>query len=109
VDDLATALTKVQGFTATTPVAVTVDGYSGKQLTLTAPASFADCTLTQDGYGLMQLPGGKVIASIPGQQTTLQILDVGGKRLVISTDTTPTTPGTFTTDTRTILDSMNFQ
>ena len=109
VDDLATALTHLPGFTATTPTPVTVDGYSGKQLTLTAPASFAGCVLTQDGYRLMQLPGGAIFSSQPGQQTTLQILDVRGKRLVITSETTPSTPGNFTSDIRTILDSINFQ
>lgn len=109
VDDLATAFTQLPGFTATAPTAITVDGYSGKQVTLTAPATFDGCVLTQDGYRLMDLSGGAVFASVPGQQTTLQILDVGGKRLVISSDTTPTTPGNYTTDVRTILDSINFQ
>lgn len=109
VDDLATAFTHLPGFTATTPAAVTVDGYSGKQLTLTAPASFAGCTLTQDGYRLMQLPGGAIFASQPGQQTNLHILDVGGKRLVISSDTTATTPGNYVNDVETILASINFQ
>ena len=35
VDDLVTALSHLPGFTASTPTPVTVDGYSGKQLTLT--------------------------------------------------------------------------
>ena len=40
VDDLATALASLPGLDATTPTDVTVGGYQGKQLTLTAPASF---------------------------------------------------------------------
>ena len=32
-----------------------------------------------------------------------------GKRLVISSDIGPTTPGNYTTDVGTILDSINFQ
>ncbi len=57
----------------------------------------------------MQMPGGAVFAYVPGQQTDLRILDVGGKRLVITTDTAPTTPGSFKTDVQTILDSIRFQ
>jgi len=109
VDDLVTALTKLPGFTASTPTPVTIDGYAGKQLTLSAPVSFADCTLTEDGYLLMKLPGGATFSSAPGQETTLRILDVNGRRLVISSDVTGTTPGNYKTDVETIIDSMTLQ
>ena len=37
VDDLATVWATLPGFTATTPVDITVDGYAGKQVDYTVP------------------------------------------------------------------------
>ena len=42
-------------------------------------------------------------------ETTLRILDVNGRRLVISSDVTGTTPGNYKTDVETIIDSMTLQ
>ena len=49
VDDLATALASLPNIHVTTPTDITIDGFHGKQLTLTAPASLAGCTLSPDG------------------------------------------------------------
>ena len=38
VDDLVAAISTLDGFEASAPLDVTVDGYHGKQLTLAAPA-----------------------------------------------------------------------
>jgi hypothetical protein len=89
VDDLAAALARLPGFTTTTPTAITIDGYSGKKVTLTAPASFSSCALTQDGYRLWRLPLGGIFSFNPGQSSDFRILDVNGQRLVISSDTYP--------------------
>jgi hypothetical protein len=109
VDDLAAALASLSGFDATTPTEVTVDGYSGKQLTLTAPASFDACTLGPDGYRLWQLPLGAIQSFNPGQRTTLRIVDVNGKRLVVSSDTYPTTNAQELAEVQGILDSVRIE
>jgi hypothetical protein len=83
VDDLATALAGLPGTQATTPVDVTISGYSGKQLTLTAPSSFAGCSLTNGSFRVWQLPLGATKDMRPGETSTISIVDVAGQRLVI--------------------------
>ena len=86
VDDLANALAKLPSLTATKPTAVTVGGYQGKQLTLTAPASFSGCTLSSDGaYRVWELPLGATNDMRPKERDQVWILNVGGQRLVIDT------------------------
>jgi type IV secretory pathway protease TraF len=108
VDDLATALTRMPGVTATRPTDVTLSGYAGKQLTVTAPTSFAGCSLSPDGYVLWQGPlGGNYIVEA-GDVSRLWILDVDGNRLVIDI-LTPDTPGQTAqerADAQAILDSI---
>jgi hypothetical protein len=78
VDDLVTALSKMDGFTASAVTRITVDGYPGKQFTLTAPDSDTACpslqtwktTTRQNGVG-------------PGEVNEVRILDVDGVRLLI--------------------------
>ena len=87
VDALATALARLPGLTATTPTAVTLGGYQGKQLTLTAPASATGCT---DGdYSVWQLPLGAINALTPGELDRVWVLDVAGQRLVVDAAETP--------------------
>jgi hypothetical protein len=90
VGDLATALVSLKGLDATTATDVTLSGYQGKQLTLTAPASFAGCTLTPDGnFRVWELPLGATNDLTPGERDRVWILDVGGTRLVIDAPETP--------------------
>jgi hypothetical protein len=77
VDDLVTAISNLKDFSASTPRDITVDGYRGKEFTVTAPAGSA-CELrtwaTADrtnGVGL-------------GERNVIQILDVDGVRVLIS-------------------------
>jgi len=106
VDAFAAALARLPGFVATTPTEAAIDGYSGKQLTLTAPASFAACTLSSDGYRLWQLPLGGIFAFTPGQRMTLRIVDVDGKRLVVSSATYPATNAQDLAEVQEILNSI---
>jgi hypothetical protein len=90
VDDLATALAHLPGVTATTPTAVALGGYPGKQLTLTAPASFSACTLTPDGaFRIWELPLGATNDMVAGEVDRVWILDVDGQRLVIDAPQLP--------------------
>jgi hypothetical protein len=109
VDDLATALSKLPGFTATTPTEVTIDGFSGKQLTLTAPADFSSCSLTPDGYRLWVLPLGGVQSFNENQSTTIRIVDVNGTRLIVSSDSWPTSDSVARAETQALVDSIQFQ
>ncbi len=84
VDDLATAFTAMPGLGATTPTDVTLGGYAGKQLTITAPADLEGCTLSPEGYALWELPqGGPLYTMNPAQGDRVWILDVEGQRIVI--------------------------
>jgi hypothetical protein len=109
VDDLVTALAGLPGFDATTPTDVTVDGYAGKQLTLTAPASFDACTLSPDGYRLWRLPLGGIWSFSPDQHEALRIVEVQGRRLVISADTWPSTNAQELAEVQAIMDSVRIQ
>jgi hypothetical protein len=75
VDDLVTALSALEGFDVSPVTNVTIDGYRGKQLTLTSPASGCDMrtwatSFRQNGVGL-------------GEANHVRILDVDGVRLLI--------------------------
>jgi hypothetical protein len=83
VDDLATALANMPGIEVTDLADVTVDGYSGTQLTISAPDSFAGCNLPPEGYVVWQLPLGWTHIMTPGERDRVWILDVDGERLVI--------------------------
>ena len=107
VDDLATALASMRGLDVTTPTDVTVAGFHGKQLTLTAPASFAGCTLTPDGnFRVWKLPLGATNDMTPGERDRVWILDVGGQRLVIDALETPDQTAEGKTEVQGILDSI---
>jgi len=109
VDDLASALASLPGLDVTTPTEVTVDGYRGKQLTLTAPDNFDGCTLSREGYRIWQLPLGAIFSFTPGQRMALWILDVNGERLVVSSETFPVTTAQELAEAQAILDSMRIE
>ena len=106
VNDLATALASLPGFEATTPTDVTIDGYAGKQLDLTAPASFDGCTMSPEGYLLWELPLGATQTFLPGQRDRIWIVDVAGQRLVIDVLEVPGRTPQDDADIQAILDSI---
>ena len=84
VDDLATALAGLPRLDVAAPTDITIDGYRGKQLTLTAPSDMTGCTLSPDGNLLTwELPLGARVGMTPGEVDRVWILDVDGQRLVI--------------------------
>ena len=90
VDDLATALAGLPGLDVTAPTDITIDGYRGKQLTLTAPSDMTGCTLSGEGNLLTwELPLGARIGMTPGEVDRVWILDVDGQRLVIDAPDKP--------------------
>ena len=109
VDDLASALASLPGFDVTNPTEVTVDGYRGKQLTLTAPDNFDGCTLSREGYRLWQLPLGAIFSLTPGERMALWIVDVNGQRLVVSSETFPATTAQQQAEAQEVLDSIHIE
>jgi hypothetical protein len=107
VDDLATALATLPGLTASTPTVVTVAGYQGKQLVLTAPASFTGCTLSPDGaFRIWKLPLGATNDLTPAEQDEIWILNIGGQRLVIDSPRVPGETAQETAEVQAVLDSV---
>lgn len=81
VDDFANALADNTNLEVTTPVDVTLAGYSGKYVDLLVPPDISGCPTS---YFVWE-PG--IYAQGPGQRWHLWILDVGGVRVVVqSTD-----------------------
>lgn len=109
VDEIASALARLPGFAATTPTDLTVAGFRGKQLTLTAPDNFDSCLLSPDGYRIWQLPEGHVFSFAPGERMGLWILDVNGTRLVVSRETLPGTTAQDQAKVQAILDSIRIE
>jgi len=86
VDDFATALAEHPLLDTTSPVDVTLDGYSGKYLDLQVPLDLSDCAQ----YYVWE-PG--IYAQGPGHRWHIWILDVDGVRVVMTAyDYAETTP-----------------
>ena len=96
VDELASVWATLPGFTATTPIDVTIDGFSGKRVDYTLPDyDLDDCNgefaLWTEDTGSQSSPS--FWAQVPEQQNRQWILDVDGTRLVINEWSDPgTTP-----------------
>jgi len=76
VDDLVTAISNLEGFEATAATDVTVDGFSGKQFTVTAPEV--------EGCGATWVVADRTNGVGPAEVNEMRILDVDGVRVVIS-------------------------
>jgi hypothetical protein len=90
VDDLVVALTGLPEFEASSPVAITRDGYDGKQFELTAVVT-PSCTLDSNGLRLWST-GRRVNGAGPGEVNIIQIFDVNGDRLMVAAAYQPTQP-----------------
>jgi hypothetical protein len=76
VDDLVTAISNLQGFEATAATELTVDGFRGKEFTVTAPKDA--------GCGATWATAHRTNGVGPGEINLMRILDVAGTRVVIS-------------------------
>jgi hypothetical protein len=77
VDDLVTAISGLADFSATTPADVVVDGYRGREFTLSAPSK-QGCDLKT--WATADRTNGVGSAEI----NLIQVIDVDGTRLVIT-------------------------
>jgi hypothetical protein len=103
VDDFANAIANHPLLDATTPVPVTLGGYSGKYLDLQIPADISACT---DGYFPWE-PG--IYAQGPSQRWHHWILDVNGIRVVIVTTDYAGTSAADRTALQAMVDSLQIQ
>ena len=108
VDDLVAALAAQKRASTVTPVAVTIDGFSGKQIDLVVPldVNFADC----DGgeyHSWSDPTGGDRYNQGPGQHDLLDILDVNGRTLVILRAYSPATSAADLAEQQAIVDSIH--
>jgi hypothetical protein len=77
VDDLVAAISGLDGFEATSATDVTIDGFSGKQFTLTAASG--TCSDMKTWANADRTNGVSA-----GEVQEMRILDVGGVRVVIA-------------------------
>jgi hypothetical protein len=104
VDDLAIALAELEGLEASTPVDATLDGYRGKQLTLTAPSSLEGCQSRVSVWSNTDSSPESYLDF--GEVTSIWILDVEGTRLVVRTMVLPDTTADERAETQQIFDSI---
>jgi hypothetical protein len=81
VDDLVTAISNLEGFVATAATDLTVDGFHGKEFTVTAPA--------EAGCGATWATEHRTNGVGPGEINLMRILDVDGVRVVITAAHSP--------------------
>lgn len=117
VDEVVAALTAQSLRDATEPVDITVDGYSGKSITIHVPddAAFDECDDGNFGYWATIDPefgddgsSPSRHAQAPGQVDTLYILDIDGVVMVIDTSSYPGTPAEDVAALEAIVQSGNF-
>jgi hypothetical protein len=86
VDDLVTAISNLAGFGATSPLDITVDGFHGKQFTVTRVSpEVPEC-------GRTWASGTRVNGMGSGEANLVRILDVDGTRIVLTGAYDPAAP-----------------
>jgi hypothetical protein len=110
VDDLANALASQENRDTSGPTDVTLAGYSGKRVELFVPADWddADCPWVRNWPEVGGSDNGGWRAR-PGQTDVVYILEVDGKRVVISTWHFPDTPEADITELEGIIASIRFE
>jgi hypothetical protein len=100
VADFATALDTHPLLDVTTPVDVTIDGYSGKYLELQVPADISGCVRYRP------IGGDTVYAQGPAMRYRLWALDVDGIRVVITGYDYPATSAQHKAELQAMVDSI---
>jgi hypothetical protein len=109
VADLVAAMANQPGRHATTPTDVTLDGYSGKQMELTALDDFAGCDLGRFQSWTFSPGESDTRYHHPGQHDLLWILDVDGVRLVLDVSYDPGTSKQDRAELLEMVDSVHIQ
>ena len=111
VDDFVNALIEHPDLDLTSPVDVTLAGYSGKYLELQAPANIA---MNQDNPGPSECAGyfvwePGIYAQGPNHLWHIWVLDVDGVRVVVRSDTYPGTTAAVKAQLTAIVDSIQIE
>jgi len=105
-DDLIAALRRVPSLTVSPVTDTTVSGHPARELTITAPASFAGCNLQAGTYRLWELPLGATNDMAAGERQLLRIVDINGTRYVLDlSEPTTQTPAKLA-EARAVMDSI---
>ncbi len=104
VDDLADALASLEDFETREPADVTVSGFEGKRVAVTVPMD-VDVRSSACAGGKYSLSPMRWYQA-PGQTDDMLILDVDGKRHVMTLSTTPGTPTDVVAQLDEMLDSL---
>ncbi|MGS0686000.1 hypothetical protein ACVBEQ_12775 [Nakamurella sp. GG22] len=104
VDDLVTGLQAEKGLKTSAPEPLTVDGFTGRQLITTTDPAIKDFSSYYLGDFAVWtvVPNRQIGKQQPGEKTTTWILDLDGRRGVITTGS----PGSMTDATRTQVQGM---
>jgi len=101
VDDLVAAISSLEGYEATTPQDITVDGFDGQEFTLTAP--------DVHGCGATWATADRTTGMGAGEINLLRILDVDGVRVLISGAYHPVTPEADVAALQQVMDSVHIE
>jgi len=101
VDDLANAFAEQTAYEASTPVDVSLGGYSGKRVDLQLPSDVASCDI-----GEFYPWVGSIFAQGPDNRWDVWILDVEGDRIVIFGTYFPGTSAEDRAEQQAIIDSI---
>jgi hypothetical protein len=111
VDEFVTALVDHPDLDVTSPVDVTLAGYSGKYLELRAPANTTTDELGPDpggcNYYFVWEPG--IYAQGPNALWRIWVLDVDGVRVVVRSDSFPGTSPQVQAQLQAIVDSIQIE
>ena len=86
VDALVTALGAMPSIAVSEVADTAVDGYAGKQMTITAPDANDECSSAPEAIRLWVLPLGLAWTIPAGASIHVSIVDVAGVRVVITVD-----------------------
>jgi hypothetical protein len=111
VDEFVTALVDHPDLDLTSPVDVTLAGYSGKYLELRAPANTTTDELGPDpsgcNYYFVWEPG--IYAQGPNALWRIWVLDVDGVRMLVRADSHPGTTAAVKAQLTAIVDSIQIE
>jgi hypothetical protein len=100
VDDLVTAISDLEGYEATAPENITVSGFEGKELTLTA---------VEHGCGATWATADRVTGMGAGEINLLRVLDVDGVCVLIAGAYNGSTPEADVATLEQVMDSVQIE
>lgn len=106
VDHLADALEGLEGYSTTSPVDISLGGFSGKYLEITAPADLSGCDFV---YLWRTQAGGDRTVFGPNEHDRIWILDVDGARLLVKIAYRPGTPGSDIAELEQMVESIQIR